>query len=135
MAESVVISALVAKRAELAGELAGIELQQRTIRDQLRALDQTLKLMGYEGDPFAIKPRRPAVRLFERGEIARAVYDLYRERPELRLNRDIAVEIMRRKDWDIGNLALWSRVTDAVKDARKKRVLTPPGSSIPSTRG
>ena len=35
--------------------------------------------------------------------------------------REIAKEIMLRKDWDFENVRLWSRVTAAVKDCNKRR--------------
>jgi len=46
-------------------------------------------------------------------------FDIRRERPELTVNRDIAAEIMRRLEWDLGSAVLLASVAEKVKDVRK----------------
>ena len=41
-----------------------------------------------------------------------------RERPELTANRDIAVEVMRRLQWDLENATLLASIAEKVKDVR-----------------
>jgi hypothetical protein len=59
MGEAHVITALERKRAVISGELAEAEKRCRAMRDYLAALDNTLRLFGYDCDPAAIKPVRP----------------------------------------------------------------------------
>ena len=47
------------------------------------------------------------------------IYDLHRERPDLTINKEIAVEVMRRLEMDAGNAALLAAVALKVKDVRK----------------
>lgn len=58
MAETHAISALKRKRAAILGELIRSERRCQAMRAHLVALDQTLRLMGHDGDPADIKPVR-----------------------------------------------------------------------------
>ncbi len=78
MAETHVISALTRKRAVIAGELAEAEKRCNAMREYLLALDNTLRIFGYDGDPADIKPARPYRRMFRRGELRRAVLSILR---------------------------------------------------------
>ena len=60
MAEPHVISALVAKRAELLGLIEQREREIETLRGQLAHLDATLLLFKLDADLAAIRPKRPA---------------------------------------------------------------------------
>lgn len=104
-----VISGLVRKRAELAGDLARLE-------EALRNVDGTLRLLGYER-PEAIEPHftrcRPS--LFKPGELMQLVCDAQRE--GLSLNPEIANWIIVRKDFDRN---LYKRIRQAVQDCKKR---------------
>jgi hypothetical protein len=78
MGEPHVISALKRKRAVISGELAEAEKRCQRMRDYLSALDNTLRLFGYDGDPATIKPVRPHRTMFRRGDLQRAVLDALR---------------------------------------------------------
>lgn len=120
MAEPHVISALVKKRIELAGELAAHDRKRRAITDRLAHVDSVLAIFGYEGDPKAIKPRKKAPpRMFKRGQLRRRVADIGRQLPDLKDNRAIAVEVVSRLGWDAKNTELVEQVREKVKDVRK----------------
>ncbi len=51
MGETHVISALTRKRAVIAGELAKAEKRCNAMREYLVALDNTLRIFGYDGNP------------------------------------------------------------------------------------
>jgi hypothetical protein len=120
MAEPHVISALVKKRAELAGDLAAHDRKRRAITDGLAHVDSVLAMFGYEDDPKAIKPRRKAPpRMFKRGQLRRTVADIGRQLPDLKDDRAIAVEVVSRLGWDAGNTELVEQVREKVKDVRK----------------
>jgi hypothetical protein len=122
MAEPHAISALVKKRAELAGELAVHDGKRKAILDRLANVDSVLAMFGYERDPATIKPRRKAAtRIFKRGMLRRTVADIAKQRPDLIDNRAIAVEVILRMGWDLESVGLVTQVRDKVKDVRKVR--------------
>jgi hypothetical protein len=118
MSEPHVITALVDKRAELAGDIVTLDKQRRSIRAKIAHVDQTLKLFGYEGDPSDIAPRVRYQRLFRRGELTRMMFDILREARSAMTNKEIAAEVIRRKGWEGDDLV--ARITDSVKAARRK---------------
>lgn len=115
------IAELLRKHRDLVGELVTADEQIKTLREQIRSVETVMRLMGYEGDLPDYPVRRPTFPIFARGEISREVQALRREAPNLRKPREIAKEIIRRKDWDADNVRLWARVAAAVKDCNKRR--------------
>lgn len=121
MAEPHVITALVAKRAELSGELGKLNERRAAIKEHLAHVDAVLRLFRYEGDPSLIKPKRKNNWLFRRGELARMVADIEREAVRPLHKEDVAAEIVRRKGW-AADPDLVETVADRVKDAKKRAV-------------
>ncbi len=120
MAELHVISALVKKRAELAGELEAYDLARRTIADRLASVDSVLATFGYTGNPNAIKARRKLrPPMFKRGQLRRTIADIGRQRPDLGSNKAIAIEVLSRLGRDAADLVLVDVMREKVKDARK----------------
>ncbi len=80
MAESHVVSALVNKRAEIAGLISRTERQLGQFRADLVHLDATLRLFAPELEPKAIPAKRirQPDRWFEQGELPRRVLDAVR---------------------------------------------------------
>src|SRR5271169_7160352 len=72
MAETHVISALRAKRAEVSGYIHDLEKKVKTWRARLAHIDATIKIFSPETDPEAIPPRRTYRRsnYFKKGEFA-----------------------------------------------------------------
>jgi hypothetical protein len=112
-----VISALVAKRAELSGKLIDLDRQKAALRAQLRHVDHTLAIFGYGDPPHEIAPVRPKVNRFKRRELATFVMGLEREGVKLS-NRDAALRMIGAKDWDAGDAHLVRVVTEAIKKAK-----------------
>ncbi len=117
MGESYAIGGLITKRAELSGKILELDRQRADLKSDLAHIDRCLTLFGYDKPPSGIKPKRPRTALFERRELA----DLLRS---IGLNntlthRETAMEIMRRKAWDIDDLDLVRRITESVKSGRK----------------
>lgn len=117
------IAQLKRKHRALIGELVAADEHVKGVREQITALETVMRLMGFEGALPTYQVRRATFPIFARGEISREVARLQREIPDLRKPRDIAKEIMRRKEWDCENVALWGRVTAAVKDCSKRQKL------------
>jgi hypothetical protein len=81
MAETHVISALRAKRAEISGYIHDLEKKVKTWRARLAHIDATIKIFSPETDPDAIPPRRTYRRsnYFKKGEFARLCLDELRK--------------------------------------------------------
>ena len=81
MAESHVVTALISKRAELAGLIEHHQKEMGRLADDLAHLDATLKLFSPEIDLRTIraKAHRMRSRLFRPGECQRLVLDIFRE--------------------------------------------------------
>jgi hypothetical protein len=81
MAESHVVTALISKRAELAGLIEHHQKEMGRLADDLAHLDATLKLFSPEIDLRTIraKAHRMRSRFFRPGECQRLVLDIFRE--------------------------------------------------------
>jgi hypothetical protein len=81
MAETHVISALRAKRAEVSGYIHDLEKKVKRMRANLAHIDATIKIFSPETDPDAIPPRRTYRRsnYFRKGEFARLCLDELRK--------------------------------------------------------
>src|SRR5271169_2823126 len=81
MAETHVISALRAKRAEVSGYIHDLEKKVKTWRARLAHIDATIKIFSPETDPDAIPPHRTYRRsnYFKKGEFARLCLDELRK--------------------------------------------------------
>lgn len=120
MADPHVITALVKKRGELAGEIQTLRRHRASARSKLTLVDKALKLFGYEGDPRAIRPRRRQLgRIFGRGELRRFVFDMLRGARGPLTNSAIAVLMIEAKGWDGSDTELLAAVAGKVKDVRK----------------
>src|SRR5471030_2430365 len=81
MAETHVVSALRAKRAEISAYIHGLEKKVDGWRARLAHLDEAIRIFSPETDPEAIPPRRTYRRsgYFKRGELARLCSDELRK--------------------------------------------------------
>src|ERR1700733_10904761 len=84
MAEPHVISALRKKRAELAGEVVTAQLRLGKLRDDLDAVDRTLRVFDPRQHPEKIRPivKRKGDRMFGYGECTKAILNALRDAPE-----------------------------------------------------
>jgi hypothetical protein len=102
MAETHVVSALMAKRSEVAGAIADLERKAAQQRADLVHVDAVLRLYAPELEPDCIPFR--AVRRrngwFKPGELVRMVLDILRVAPALMPTREIAAAVMVRRGLD-----------------------------------
>lgn len=117
MSQTHVISALIAKRAELSGKLVDLDRQKAALRAQLVHVDHTLAIFGYGDPPRDIPPVRPKTYLFKRRELAIFVRELARDGAKL-TNREAALALIARKGWDASDAELVRKVTEGVKSAK-----------------
>jgi hypothetical protein len=81
MAETHVISALRAKRAEISAYIQGLEKKVENWRARLAHIDEAIRIFSPETDPTAIPPKRTYRRsgYFKRSELARLCSDELRK--------------------------------------------------------
>lgn len=113
MGDTFVITGLVAKRAELAGDIERTQADlQRMIRE-LEHLDATIRLFDADYQIEAIKPKtfRPPEDWAKRGEMTRIVLTILRQAAEPLTTRDIAFQLMQERALDTGNLNMLRLMT------------------------
>lgn len=90
------VFALKTKRAELAGEVAQLELQLRDRRSDLTKIDDVLRILSPGIVPEAIRTKKTIryLNIFRQGELGQIIVGLLRDGPMT--NRAIALTIMER---------------------------------------
>jgi hypothetical protein len=98
MAQSLVISGLVAKRAELAGEIETAEKVLADSRQQLAHIDAAIRIFDPAYPLASIKSKAKRSPLaFNRGELIRDVLDMLRTTPAPMTVAELAAAYMQRK--------------------------------------
>jgi len=118
MAESHVVSALVDKRAEIAGMIARTEQQLGQFRADLVHLDAAIRLFAPELEPKSIPAKRirQADLWFEQGELPRRVLDALRRAGEPIRAPDVVRAVMIDKGLDPADRPSFARVQWKVRD-------------------
>lgn len=99
MAESHVVSGLLSKREEIAGQITTIQAEIGRLQGALTHLDNTIKLFSPQYDLRTIKGKRTYTKSknFERGEAQRMTLDVLRELKKPLCSREIVDELLERK--------------------------------------
>jgi hypothetical protein len=118
MAESHVVSALVNKRAEIAGMITRTEQQLGQFRADLVHLDATIRLFAPEMEPKTIPAKRirQSDLWFEQGELSRRVLDALRRAGEPIRAPDLVRAVMIDKGLDPADRPSFVRVQWKVRD-------------------
>ena len=118
MAESHVVSALVNKRAEIAGMITRTEQQLGQFRADLVHLDATIRLFAPEMEPKTIPAKRirQSDLWFEQGELSRRVLDALRRAGEPIRAPDLVRAVMIDIGLDPADRPSFVRVQWKVKD-------------------
>ena len=90
------------------------------MRLHLVALDHSLRLFGYDGDPADIKPVKRRKLLFRRGELPRAIMGILRTANGHMADADLVERVMAMKALDVENVDLRRTITERVKAVRKR---------------
>jgi len=90
------VTGLVKKRAELAGELTATHNRLRALVNQLEALDVTLRIVAPDMEVEAIRPKafRPPDDWSKRGQMSRLVLSILRQSKEPLTSREIAAQML-----------------------------------------
>jgi len=97
MAESHVVSGLVEKRAELAGQMAHHRREMARLVEDVEHLDATIKLFSPDYDLGAIRAKSVRQRFFQPGECQRWVLEIFRDADSPLSTRRIAEALLARK--------------------------------------
>ncbi len=117
MADPHVISALRAKRAEVAGVVEKLERRLEQHRADLVHLDSVLRLLQPDHDPSEIKPKRAYIRrtrYFAKSELPRLCLAALREAKGLLPTDQIAAVVIATKGFDVGDATLRTAIRDQV---------------------
>jgi hypothetical protein len=125
MADSHVISALRAKRAELSGELIAAEKRIVELRADIDSLDRTIRVFDPTSEPHKIRPilRRKKPTPIPRGQCSRAVLDMLRRHADGPMTaREITVQLAARYQIDASDTGAMNALVSKVRNtlARQK---------------
>jgi len=123
MAATVVLSGLIEKRAELAGEIRLLEERLEQLRSNILHVDATIRIVdpAYQVDAIVPKVRRPRRDWFGRGELLRSILETLRKAPEPLTAHEIAVALMERKGFDVNDAATVRLVERRVDSTVRRR--------------
>jgi len=107
MSEPHVVSALVAKRGELSGEVQRHRRELRRLDEQLGHLDAAIRLFAPDYDLASVRPRqrRRGPQRFAQGECQRLVLERLRDAPEPLSDRQIVAAVVASKGVEAGSQA------------------------------
>lgn len=118
------ISGLIKKRAEVAGQHRAALKVADAIKEDLTAIDRTLLLCGYEDNPENIEPRGKYKQLFGRSELKRLVIACLKDGQK---EDDAIVDfIAAKKEWELdrhGKKDLLTRVRHALQRMRNDKII------------
>lgn len=130
MAQSLVVSGLVSKRAKLVSSLEHYAQEVDRLDAELRHLDATIKLFAPEMDLRSLPPKRfvEANRIFRQGESNRCMLEVLREAGGTLNTQEIAQRIAKKKNLDETKVkAVRDTILDALRRAEKKGVVCQSG--------
>lgn len=120
------VTGLVKKRAEIAGELDATHNRLRELVNQLEALDATLRIVAPDMAVEAIRPKafRPPEDWSKRGQMSRLVLSILRTAKEPLTTREIAAQMLLERAMDAEDVkmlrVMTRRVASALRDQRDK---------------
>lgn len=113
MADTHVLSALVTRRSELAGEIEHSQLHTRKLIADLEHLDATILQFNPDYRVETIKPKgfRPPSDWASRGEMSRAILSMLRQAKQPMTTKEVALAIMENRGLDAGDEKLVRKMT------------------------
>lgn len=125
MGEPQIVGALRDKRAELSGQITDLEKRMAQHRADLMHVDAVLRLFAPEMEIAAItpKPVRSRTGWFKPGELSRTVLDILRVAPSPLSVREIAAEVMARRNLDAGDARTLLLLRKLVQNALSRQAM------------
>jgi hypothetical protein len=127
-----VISALLAKRAEIAGHVEHLEKKASRWRARLASIDDAIKIFSPETDPEAIQPKRQyrSSRYFGRGEFARLCLDALRVATEPQTTAQILASVLRAKRIPDGSPSLTEKTLAYLRSKQAAALVVKTGTTF-----
>lgn len=133
-----VVSHLIAKRAEMAGEIEALQMRVRAMLIDLDALDSTIRVFQPDIDLEEVRPKAlPPRHAGYRGEVARAVMNILRTEKRPMAVRDIALRVMAERSLNAADKHLVNtikkRIGACLRHNRKRGVVNNiegPGNAV-----
>lgn len=120
------VTGLVAKRAELAGEVERTHERLRSLVNDLASIDATLRIVAPDMVVEAIRPKafRPPDDWSRRGQMSRLVLSILRQSKEPLTTREIAAQMLLERAMDAEDVrmlrTMTKRVAAALREQRDK---------------
>lgn len=112
---SPVYHALMRRRSEIAGTINNLEEKASVCRGELKHIDATLGIMGYDVPNLKFRAKTTGTAgLFHRGEIVRLVLQSLREAGKPLQVTQIAELIAKEKEWDLDDKRFITALADKV---------------------
>lgn len=110
------VTGLVAKRAEIAGELERTHERLRELVNQLESIDGTLRIVAPDMELEAIRPKafRPPEDWSHRGQMSRLVLSILRTAKEPLTTREIAAQMLLERAMDAEDVKMLRTMTKRV---------------------
>lgn len=117
------VTGLVKKRAEIAGELERTHDRLRELVQQLEALDATLRIVAPDMEVEAIRPKafRPPDDWSKRGHMSRLVLSILRTAKEPLTTREIAAQMLLERAMDTEDTRMLKLMTKRVGAALREQ--------------
>jgi hypothetical protein len=117
------VTGLVKKRAELAGEIEAGHARLRELVNQLEHLDATLRIVAPDLEVEAIRPKafRPPDDWSKRGQMSRLVLSILRTSKEPLTTREIAAQMLLERAMDAEDQKMLRTMTKRVGAALREQ--------------
>jgi hypothetical protein len=120
------ITGLVKRRSEMAGEIEATHAKLRHLVNDLEAIDRTLRIIAPDMEVEAIRPKafRPPDDWSKRGQMSRLVLSILRQAREPLTSREIAAQMLLEPAMDAEDVkmlrVMTKRVSTALRDQRDR---------------
>jgi len=120
------VTGLVKRRADLAGEVARTHDRLRQLVNDLDAIDRVLRIVAPDMEVEAIRPKafRPPDDWSKRGQMSRLVLSILRQAKEPLTSREIAAQMLLERAMDAEDVKMLrimtKRVSTALRDQRDR---------------
>jgi hypothetical protein len=127
-----VVSALIAKRAEIASHVEHLEKKASRWRARLASIDDAIRIFSPETDPEAIEPKRQyrRSRYFRPGEFAQLCLDALRRATEPQTTAQILASVLAAKHIPDGSASLTEKTLSYLRTKQASGLITKIGTTI-----